>query len=174
MSYLPPRHRWMRTFRAIARCQSRTLFEQLDAGAEAIDLRVCFDIHGVAHFAHGLMTFQCPMSFEKVLDILPSCTVVRLILERKRRASDERQLIRLCRAIESAYPWLVFFGGYLKRSWRKLYRFKAEANGDLPLHQHVSSMATDARWYERIIPALYHMRKGHAEPLGGINLYDFF
>ncbi len=173
MSYLPPRHWWMRPFRAIARCQSRTLLEQLDAGAEAVDLRVCFDRKGVAQFAHGAMTFRCPLTIEKVLDRLPSCTVVRLILERKRHASDERQFIRLCRAVESAYPWLVFFGGYSKRPWCRLYTFKSEEKGDMPLTQHVGSMATDARWYERIIPTLYHRRKGHAEPQSGINLYDF-
>lgn len=173
MSYLQPRHWWMRPFRAIARCQSRTLLEQLDAGAEAVDLRVCFDRKGVAQFAHGAMTFRCPLTIEKVLDLLPSCTVVRIILERKWHDSDETQFRRLCRAIESAYPWLVFFGGYSKRPWQRLYTFKSEEKGDMPLTQHVDSMATDARWYERIIPALYHRRKGHAEPQSGINLYDF-
>lgn len=54
MSYLPPRHWWMRPFRAIARCQSRTLLEQLDAGAEAVDLRVCFDRRGVARVLRRL------------------------------------------------------------------------------------------------------------------------
>lgn len=173
MSYLPPRYWWMRPFRFLAKCQSKTLLEQLDARAEAVDLRVCFDRKGVAQFAHGAMTFQCHVPFEKVLDRLPPYTAVRLILERERRASDERQFMRLCRAVESAYPWLAFFGGYSKRPWCKLYTFKSEENGELPLHQHVGSMAIDARWYEKIIPALYHRRKGHARPSAGINLYDF-
>lgn len=173
MSYLPPRHWWMRPFRFLAKCQSKTLLEQLDAGAEGVDLRVCFDRRGVAYFAHGAMTFQCHVPFEKVLDRLPPYTAVRLILERERRASDERQFMRLCRAVESAYPWLVFFGGYSKRPWCRLYTFRSEDKRDMPLTQHVGSMATDARWYERIIPALYHRRKGHAMPSAGINLYDF-
>lgn len=173
MSYLPPKYWWMRPFRFLAKCQSKTLLEQLDAGAQAVDLRVCFDRRGVAFFAHGAMTFRCPLTIEKVLDRLPPYTAVRLILERERRASDERQFMRLCRAVESAYPYLVFFGGYSKRTWRRLYTFKAEENGELPLHQHVGSMAVDARWYEKIIPALYHRRKGHTRPSAGINLYDF-
>lgn len=173
MSYLSPRHWWMRPFRFLAKCQSKTLLEQLEAGAEAVDLRVCFDRRGVAYFAHGAMTFRCPLTIEKALDRLPPYTAVRVILERKRHGFDEPQFRRLCRAIESVYPYLVFFGGYSKRTWQRLYTFKAEENGELPLHQHVGSMAIDARWYERIIPALYHRRKGHAMPSAGINLYDF-
>ncbi len=171
MSYLPVRHWWQRPLRVFARCQRKTLLEQLDSGVRAVDIRIYPGDKGNWHYAHGAVSFDGPNLFE-LINMLPDGTIVRLILERSNEMAD-RAFRFLCSYLEPTYPHLTFVGGYSKRPWRKLYTFKSEQTGDAVIHQHVSSMADDARWYERILPILYHRRRGHTEPHEGINLYDF-
>ena len=57
MSYLPPKRWWMRPLRVFARCQRKTLAEQIAAGAQVFDLRVYRD-NGYWCFAHGLVKFK--------------------------------------------------------------------------------------------------------------------
>ncbi|MCM1295672.1 MAG: hypothetical protein NC311_09035 [Muribaculaceae bacterium] len=173
MSYLRPLHWWAWPLRAFARCQRLTLLEQLDAGARAVDIRVYLGWDGQWHFAHGAVSFHTGSGILDYINVLPCGTYVRIILERSGEV-PEKAFRALCVELEQKYPGLRFFGGYSKRPWRRLYTFRAEQGGELPLYQHCSSMAGDARWYERIIPVLYHRRTGHAAPSEGINLYDFF
>ena len=171
MSYLPVRHWWQRPLRIFARCQRKTLLEQLDSGVQAVDIRIYFDSIYLWRYAHGAVSFDGP-EIHTLIGMLPHGTIVRFILERSGETA-EKAFRFLCSYIEPTYPGLTFIGGYSKRPWRKLYTFKAEQTGDAVIHQPVSSMADDARWYERILPILYHRRRGHTEPHEGINLYDF-
>ena len=57
MSYLPPLHWWGWLMIPFARCQNKTIDEQLAAGARCFDLRVAFDRHDMAHFRHGWCRF---------------------------------------------------------------------------------------------------------------------
>lgn len=171
MSYLPVRHWWMRPLRVFARCQRKSLLEQLDSGVQAVDIRVYPDSKGNWQYAHGAVSFAGP-DIPKLMECMPDGTIVRIILERSNEVAD-KAFCFFCISLERLYPHLTFVGGYSKRPWRKLYTFRAELSGDAVIHQPVSSMATDARWYERILPILYHRRRGHTAPQEGINLYDF-
>ena len=58
MSYLRPKTWWGRLFRFVARCQSKTLAEQWEAGVRYFDLRVGYDSSWNAEFRHGAMAYS--------------------------------------------------------------------------------------------------------------------
>ena len=173
MSYLPPKRWWMRPLRVFARCQKRPIAEQIAAGAQVFDLRV-YNEGGHWCFAHGLVKFKGATLYT-TLDVIPDGSVVRIILERC-HGDDAIKFRDLCVWLDSHFDNLTFIGGRRKRDWALLYDFKD--NRDYPeylIHQHVGSMASDARWYERIVPVLYARRRrvdiyDFAE---GVHLYDF-
>ena len=84
MSYLPPKHWWMKPFRFMAQCQRENYVEQYLDGARFFDLRVWFDDAGGIVFKHGLIKFKHKFSLfysmMTYLDSIGGCTV-RLILE---------------------------------------------------------------------------------------------
>lgn len=173
MSYLPPKRWWMRPLRVFARCQKRPIAEQIAADAQVFDLRV-YNEGGHWCFAHGLVKFKGATLYT-TLDVIPDGSVVRIILERC-HGDDAIKFRDLCVWLDSHFDNLTFIGGRRKRDWALLYDFKG--NRDYPeylIHQHVGSMASDARWYERIVPVLYARRRrvdiyDFAE---GVHLYDF-
>ncbi|MEG1729598.1 MAG: phosphatidylinositol-specific phospholipase C domain-containing protein [Bacteroidaceae bacterium] len=57
MSYLPVSKWWMKPFAFIARCQNKSIVDQLKAGAQYIDLRVRPNKKGKWVFAHGLIEY---------------------------------------------------------------------------------------------------------------------
>lgn len=84
MSYLPPLRWWGWLMLPFARCQRKTIDEQLAAGARCFDLRVSFDRNGMAHFRHGWCLFGGDETVTSVLTRLQRCgepIYVRLILE---------------------------------------------------------------------------------------------
>lgn len=169
MSYLAPAKWWMKPLRIFAQCQNKTLEEQIQAGAECVDLRVYKSKHDGWCFAHGLVKYKGA----KLIPILNKLAqqhpgiIIRLILERARNSEDKQDFSILCRYVNYVYPEINFIGGFHKRTWESLYEFELN---DIEIHQHVGSMAEDARWYEKIIPCAYSRRlKEHAfKP--GINL----
>lgn len=172
MSYLPPRRWWQWPLRIFARCQRRTLAEQIAAGIRVFDLRVYRD-GDRWHFAHGLVSFRGAELYG-VLEQLPPHSIVRLILERGRK--NVMAFRALCQHLEAAHKHLTFIGGRRKKDWALLYDFAANKQyPDWLIFQHVSSMAADARWYEKILPCLYARRRKPSmdELAEGIHLYDF-
>lgn len=172
MSYLAPRTWWGRLLRVFARCQDLSLEEQIRAGVKVFDLRVVL-LHGVWTFAHGIVDFDPSETLHGVIGRLPAGSVVRIIMERDR--GDCIPFDVMCSGLERDYPHLTFIGGRRKSDWLHVHRFAGEEIWpDSTLHQHVGSMASDARWYERLIPVLYARRtRGRHTPADGINLYDF-
>lgn len=199
MSYLRPRRWWGRLLRVFARCQALSLDGQIKAGVRAFDLRIYRDPRtGGWLFAHGLVSFDTSETLQTVISRIPAGAVVRIILERDR--GDGIPFDVICSRMERDHPELTFIGGRRKRDWKKLHRFAGEDRWpDSTVHQHVGSMAPDARWYERLIPLLYARRvygyrktpRHHILPDGsgdntrhgdlynlppllpGINLFDF-
>lgn len=172
MSYLPPKSWWMRLLRVFARCQRKTLTEQIAAGAQVFDLRV-YREGDYWSFAHGLVKFKGAFLYT-TLDVIPDGSVVRIILERGH--DDSIAFRNLCECLDSRFRNLTFIGGRRKCDWALLYDFRA--NRDWPeylIHQHVGSMASDARWYERIVPILYARRRcvDFDDFANGVHLYDF-
>lgn len=193
MSYLPPRRWWHRLMLPFSRCQSKTIDEQLSAGARCFDLRISFDRDGMARFRHGWCRFADDETLTAVLEQLQhhGGIYVRLILEepltlwntvkkalglkttQKPDATNEYYFPRRCALYQKTYCGITFLGGYRKYDWAKLYDF---GTGDIPLHQWVSSMDPAAPWFQRLLPKLYARRHNPAAlqaPQPGINLFDY-
>lgn len=145
-------------------------------------------------FAHGACKFRGMTLFEaldrlvNIADDTNQRIYVRIIYE---RGNNQLEFIETCQLIEKTFHEgtngkLVFFGGNQKSDWKQLYKFNniycteyaKEYMGfsDLYNNQWVSSMAEDARWYEKAIPYLYAKRmneKNLSKTKFLTNLYDF-
>lgn len=194
MSYLPPRRWWHRLMLPFARCQNKTIDEQLAAGARCFDLRISFDRHGMVHFRHGWCRFGGDRTIGNVLKQLQHYgkpVYVRLILEepltlrnvikqalglkvaQKPDAANEYYFPRRCALYQKLYKDITFLGGNRKFDWAQLYDF---GTGDIPLHQWVSSMDGNAPWWQKLLPRLYAAKHNAANMQNlqpGINLFDF-
>lgn len=193
MSYLPPRRWWHRLMLPFARCQSKTIDEQLAAGARCFDLRVSFDRNGMAQFRHGwcrfggdtvtgvltrLQQYGEPIYVRLILEEPPSVwnavkKALGLKVAQKPDPVNEYYFPRRCALYQKTYKGLTFIGGNRKYDWAQLHDF---GTGDIPLHQRVSSMDSKATWWQRLLPWLY-ARKHNADNMGrqnkGINLFDY-
>ena len=193
MSYLPPRRWWHRLMLPFARCQSKTIDEQLSAGARCFDLRISFDRDGMARFRHGWCRFADDETLTAVLERLQhhGGIYVRLILEepltlwntvkkslglkttQKPDPVGEYYFPRRCALYQKTYRGITFLGGYRKYDWARLYDFGTDG---IPLYQHVSSMDPAAPWWQRLLPKLYARKHNPANlqaPQPGINLFDY-
>ncbi|MCF0219339.1 MAG: hypothetical protein HUK14_06120 [Muribaculaceae bacterium] len=164
LTYLPPAKWWMRPFRWLYRCQNKTLDQQLLSGINLIDLRVRFDNFNHVIPCHGLYeakkTYTIPDFIGFVLAQIAAYRTtnnifIRLILEIDRGDLwQEIAFKALCKKFAQFAPcYITLTGGYRKGDWYKLVDLP-----EIPLVQCVSSMADDARFYERICPYLYARR----------------
>lgn len=183
MTYLPIKNWWMFPGLLIARCQNHDILEQFNRGARVFDLRIYFNIKSKQwEFAHGLINFKSHNDIHKVVCYIYKFTkltnhdiYVRLILEKWSSESECRQFAKMCKTFEISYPELKFIGGNRKGDWKKLYTFKTDIPDSLN-NQWVSSMAEDARWYEKVFPFLYALRmnkKNRLRMKEKLNLFDF-
>lgn len=183
MTYLPIKNWWMFPGLFIARCQNHDILEQFNQGARVFDLRIYFNIKSKQwEFAHGLINFKSHDDIHKVVCYIHKFTkltnqdiYVRLILEKWSSESECRQFAKMCKTFEISYPELKFIGGNRKGDWKKLYTFKTDIPDSLN-NQWVSSMAEDARWYEKAFPFLYALRmnkKNRLRMKEKLNLFDF-
>lgn len=183
MTFLPPEHWYGWFMTPFARCQNKTIEEQWYDGARCFDLRVKFDRRGNSHFAHGL--YDCSNYFspddairkiEQLRYYSKEDVYVRLILEDSKAENYQAKYFRrACECTEEVFKFIHFFGGNRKGDWKKLYTFKDDVPDSLN-NQWVSSMAEDARWYEKFLPFAYAWRcnkrnKENVKPK--FNLFDF-
>lgn len=183
MTYLPIKNWWLFPGLLIARCQNHNIEEQFKNGARVFDLRIYFNTKSKQwEFAHGLINFKSYDDIHKVVCYIYKFTeltnrdiYVRLILEKWSSESECRQFAKMCKTFEISYPELKFIGGNRKGDWKKLYTFKTNVPDNLN-NQWVSSMAEDARWYEKAFPFLYARRmnkKNKIKMKEKLNLFDF-
>lgn len=186
MTYLRPKHGWMFLGLPIARCQKKDYKEQWKAGARVFDLRVYYDTDTRAWgFAHGLMDFKVEECVEDVVEWLAHRALtaqepayIRIILEKWTCEAQCHYFAKWCESIEKLYnyiPYVAFIGGNRKGDWKKLYTFATDID-DCYNNQWVSSMAEDARWYEKAFPFLYASRcnkKNKLKMKETTNLFDF-
>ncbi|MGN0223644.1 MAG: hypothetical protein ACI4AM_06425 [Muribaculaceae bacterium] len=176
LSAYHPRHWWMRPFNFIARCQALdpillTRWILLNNHDVCFDLRFFYSSTTICpeQPAHGSMIYRWPLgeSFDDIIshlseiaDDFPEHQIyIRIILE---RPGFESAFTRECQCLERFFesnPNVTLFGGVRKKDWKQLHHFASDDNIEARLVQHVSSMASDARWYERFIPTLYARRK---------------
>lgn len=183
MTYLPIKNWWLFPGLLIARCQNHNIEEQFKNGARVFDLRIYFNTKSKQwEFAHGLINFKSKETLYWVVWRLAQLkkntqddVYVRIILEKWTSESQCRYFSEVCAAYELKYPKLKFIGGNRKGDWKKLYTFKTDVPDNLN-NQWVSSMAGDARWYEKAFPFLYARRmnkKNKIKMKEKLNLFDF-
>lgn len=163
-----------------AKCQTKTI-DELVEDYQVFDIRVCFDKQGDLEYRHGLVRYD-GVGIYTVMNILSHYKdkkqfFVRLLLEKWDNDYDVIKFQNLCATLTLHYPDIIFIGGNRKGDWKKCYDFN---NGitDADVYQWVSSMADDARWYEKICPFLYAKRMNKknvekAKTINGIHLFDF-
>lgn len=137
MSYLPVRQWYLKPFGWMARCQSKTLGEQLRTyGVRLFDFRVRFDLCGNLVFAHGPIQFKGDV--EQYLSSLAlecfrqniSTVYVRVILESNKsmwnQEQQEEHFRYFCEDIQRKYRNITFFGGNRKYDWKEIYHFDTD------------------------------------------------
>lgn len=183
MTYLRPARWYGWLMIPFARCQSKTLVKQYAAGARCFDIRIRFEKSGRPYFAHGLLALKGNVhdslrELERLADDgCQSQVYVRLVLEDPRcQRHNEIYFREFCETLFIddylflEYPLLRFFQGNRKGDWAQIFEFPYKPK----LYQPVSSMASDARWYEKFIPWLYARRCNRRnKPQPDITIYDF-
>ena len=201
MSYLKPNFRglqwllWpfiMIVYYITARCQSDALYNQFKKGARVFDLRICSRRYLKPElnnwiFAHGILRFDERVHAYDVIKELHEMAkedntkvYIRIILEQCVDIVDERNFESFCQEICNRFndDHAVFFGGNRRADWEKLYTFPKNSLdfNDINNNQWVSSMASDAKWYEKICPYLYakRMNSTNFNKMSYLtNLFDF-
>ena len=187
MTYLKPTN-WLLYLGYLisAKCQNKTWLEQINSGVRVLDIRVFPEyIFGSTfwRYGHGLIKFtrnspgiyNIASTINDMAKRTKKPMYMRIILERCKSERDVQEFINLCEHLELNYPYVKFLGGNRKKDWKKCYIFSSDIT-DSNVNQPVSSMAEDARWYEKICPWLYakRMNKVNKDKLiKGINLFDF-
>lgn len=123
MTYLPPKHWWMKPFNFIARCQSLSIKEQYEYGVRLFDIRIAYDKKLKPEFRHGSMTYKGNVyDVLKYLNSVDESVYVRLWLE-KGSKQEEELFKRECSYLEKEYFNIRFYGGQRKKDQKVLYKF---------------------------------------------------
>lgn len=134
-SFSEPVKWWMKLFRFVGRCQTKTIQEQYDEGVRMFDLRINDDnVH------HGLIQYKT--QYLKDLEWLnrKNAIAVRVLYETNDINKDgENKFIQSCKKLEETYSNILFFGGQRKCDWKKIYTFK---NLEIPIIHRYSSTTT--------------------------------
>lgn len=145
MTYLPPKHWWMRPFKFVARCQRKTIEEQYEQyGIRLFDIRVKYNEKKKEwEFAHGLMTFKgkTPKEVFEYLNSQQEQVLVRLVLEYNKEPKHV-DLISSLFAMQAVkwreeYPNVVFYGFNRKYDWKCLYKY--DGMREPTMYQAISS-----------------------------------
>lgn len=152
MSYLRPRTWWGRLFSFVARCQSRTIAEQWQAGVRYFDLRIGYDSDWNAEFRHGAVAYVGDFPDSVMAWLAERARTagervwVRVLLEKERESRVPGACVDMfradCERWQRMYPELLFHCGRRKSDWQVLYDFGRE---EPSMEQAVSSM-TWKKW----------------------------
>ena len=155
-SYAEPLQWWLRPFAFVARCQGRTLTEQVEAGIRVFDLRIRQDKNGQWIIAHNAFVYARGIKILHALEWLDEVAresdlpvYVRVLHEvrnqRQARQSSSVAFNALCDWMQHRYRHIMFFGGQRVMDWRQDYVFPTAGDIDY-IERHAS-----VRW-----PKLLH------------------
>lgn len=165
LSYLPPKHWYMKPFHFMAKCQSVDYKRQYEEfGIRLFDIRLWFNENGKLEVKHGLMSFDIDFKgvskFLTFLNNKGDC-YLRVILEednisKKYRYSKNAEIkfLLFCEKLEEAYHHIKIFGGNRKYDWAIIHHFKAP---EPPLVDMYSSMTRiigkrdDSNWWNKLL-----------------------
>lgn len=134
-SYAQPLQWWLRPFAFVARCQDKTLAQQMDAGVRVFDLRLRQEKDGEWVIAHNAFIYVRGLdNIFSLLDYIQSRrhdfgngVYVRVLHEvrneRQARYSSSIAFNSLCNDIYARYFFLRFFGGQRVMDWQRDYVF---------------------------------------------------
>lgn len=138
LTYLPVRQWYYKPFKFVAKCQSKSIYEQFcDYGVRVFDIRVRFK-NGEPIVAHGPIEFKCDVLdyIEQINNLadkvffLNQPVYVRLILESNKEMKDQskQQLLfyEFCEYCLANYKNIRFFGGNRKYDWEVVYEFETK------------------------------------------------
>ena len=171
MTYLRPKYWFMRLFGFAYKCQDKTLAEQIKSGVHSIDIRVRFRQNGGVYFCHGLYESKLELTVDNMVNFIVSQVkhgrvdnepiYVRIILETyKEDAFQEYHFTNFIKIfnlhLKGVYSDvnMSLYGSYRKFDWKKLYTELPDNTTEEP----ISSVASNARWYEKVWPRAYAKR----------------
>ena len=156
LSYLSPRKFYLKPFKFIARCQSKTIEEQYsNYDIRFFDFRVSFNKEDKVVFKHGLFEYKSDKTIDEYLSYLQSQkepVIVRILLEEFRDNGHEEQFKKLCSRLESTYSKIKFCGGTYKRG-KKVYSFKTYK--DIKYKELHSSVTDTYSFFDEFFPWIY-------------------
>lgn len=115
----------MRPFSFVAKCQSKDIQGQYEAGVRLFDLRVRFNKKGEPMIAHGLMKYKS-MGLMGDLAFLngQKYSIVRVILETSKADERQEKLFKeFCLKIRRKFKNVRFIGGNRKFDWTSIFKF---------------------------------------------------
>lgn len=147
-SYSEPLQWWLRPFAFVARCQSKTLTEQVEAGVRVFDLRIRQDKNGEWIIAHNAFIYVRGIKILHALEWLNDMAresdlpvYVRVLHEvrnqRQARQSSSVAFNSLCDWMQHEYRHIMFFGGQRVMDWRQDYMFPTVGDIDY-IERHAS------------------------------------
>lgn len=165
MTYLPPKHWWLRPFNFMAKCQEVDIVQQYERyGARLFDLRIGYDKYGSRSFCHGLITYQGNVT--EILTYLNSKkdVTVRIVLEK----GDERLFISDVGYWRKNYANISWVCGVKKKGWIPLCGL-SNIEGDIK-HLYSSMQGTKL---DDLFPWLYAKRNNRKKMLENENYSKF-
>lgn len=146
MTYLKPDKWYMYPFRFIAKCQSKTVEEQYEAGVRMFDIRIGFDKHNNPKFKHGLMTYKSNIDSVFKYLVSKNDVIIRVTSE------DSNPIFyNFCSYLVGKYG-NRFCGGCRKSDWKQVYSFISTSK--FIIVENYSSMPSNPKWYG-IFPWIY-------------------
>lgn len=129
-SYLKPLHWWMYPFRFMAKCQSKSIKEQYNAGVRCFDLRIKFK-EGNLYLAHGFMIYKynyVDLSLDlQWLNDRPDEVCIRILHEVRNESEYTNEAVfgfrSVCNQLPSLFPNLKFWCGRNLYNWEEDYEF---------------------------------------------------
>lgn len=118
MTYLTPSKWWMKPLARFAKCQDKSLKEQIQSGVKCFDIRIRFDKYGKAYLCHGLITYRANV-WEVLTTISSSLEegYIRLGFEGKPDPIDLDMFLKFSRAAIEQFPNIKFSICIKKPEW---------------------------------------------------------
>lgn len=151
MTYLKPKKWYMYPFIPFAKCQSKDVEEQYDAGARWFDIRIAFDKKGDPEFKHGIMSYEGDVL--KVFEYLNTKddVIVRVLSE-----DGHPFFSGYCLYLQNRFPNMRFSGGQNKKDWKQLHTFKNEEY--YSAEDYFASSPNNPKWWG-LFPWIYSFFK---------------
>ena len=158
-SYLPVRNVCMLPFNIAAKCQRKTLSEQISLGVAYIDIRVRFDSYGNPYFCHGVVEYDCDV-WSELKALQYTKITARVILETRKHDDRQEVLFRtFCSQLQDMFPCCYFYGGRRKYDWKPITPLKSTLESANIVEKYASS--NGSAWYnllDDLCPYLYALR----------------